>query len=169
MIMSLLTSLVLLVTLTLVDSTWMSSLAILGAKPDLGLLTVIWLSYRRGPLVGTSASFVSGLVDDALSSAPLGFGAFIKTLVAWLSSFLHGSLQLDHVFMPLLLGAGMTLVKALATIFLALLFGGQVASYDLLSRVLWVEVAYTALLAPLFFSLLDGLSALIQRLGGRLG
>lgn len=162
MILRIIISAFFLILLTLVQTTWLGPVAILGATPDLGLLAVLWLSYRSGPLTGTSTAFISGLVDDALSSAPLGFNAFTKTLVAWASSFLHGSIELDHVFMPFILGAAGTLLKALSSLLLAILFQAEMGTYDFLGSLLWVEVAYNAVLAPLLFAGFGQLYRLIE-------
>lgn len=162
MMLRVLLSILLLGILSLVQATWLGPVAILGVRPDLGLLAVVWLAYRNGPVEGCSSAFVSGLIDDALSAAPFGFNAAVKTLGAWLASFLHGAVQLDHVLMPLLLGAGATLFKALWASFLALLFGGRLETYDFAGRLLWIEVGYNALVAPFLFALLGLLFSLVD-------
>lgn len=155
-------STLILIALTLVQTTWLAPIAIFGARPDLGLLAMVWMAYRNGPVVGVSSGFISGLVDDVMSAAPLGFSAFIKSLLSWAASFLHGSIELDRVLMPMLLGAASTLAKAGASLFLGLMFKTSVETYDLLGRRFWVEVAYNALLAPLLFLLLGLLFRLID-------
>ncbi|HUX36899.1 MAG TPA: rod shape-determining protein MreD [Rectinemataceae bacterium] len=162
MMLRLVVSVVILVGLSLIQATWLPSIAILGARPDLGLLAVVWLAYRNGPVEGSAAGFISGLVDDAMSAAPFGFNAAVKTLSAWLASFLHGSIQLDRVIMPVLLGAATTLFKAVWSTFLALLFGNQLASYDFGGRILWVETAYNAVLAPILFAILGGIFSIVD-------
>jgi len=155
MILRLLAGSLVLMAVTLIQTTWVSAVAILGAKPDLPLIVLVWLAYRDGPVLGSSLGFISGLMDDVLSSAPLGFGAFVKTAVAWISSLLHGAMHLDHFLMPLLLGATMTVAKALASLLLTILFRGNLESYDFLSRIFWIEVGYNALVAPAVFFALE--------------
>ena len=154
MIVRLIVSIAILFTLSLLSASWLSVISILGARPDLGLLAVTWLAYRNGPVEGSSAAFLSGLFDDAMSAAPLGFNAAIKTLIAWIASFLHGSVHLDRIIMPVFVGAAATLLKAAWTTFLALLFGGTLESYNFAGRKLWIEVGYNAFLAPILFALL---------------
>lgn len=162
MMLRLIFSIILLAAISLVSATWVPAIAVLGVRPDLGLLTVVWLAYRTGPVQGSSAAFASGLIDDAMSAAPLGFNAAIKTMMAWVASFLHGSIQLDRILMPFFIGAGATLLKALWSSFLALLFGGRLRAYDFAGRMLWIEVAYNALLAPLLFAILGGMFTFIE-------
>jgi rod shape-determining protein MreD len=142
---------------SLIQSTWLGPLAILGVKPDLGLITLIWLAYRNGPVEGTSAAFVSGLIDDTISAAPFGLNAFTKTLIAWFASFLHGAIYLDHFILPAILGASATFAKAGISILLAMVFSGTTEAYDLLGKLFWIETAYNACLAPILFAVL-GLS-----------
>jgi rod shape-determining protein MreD len=141
--------------LTFIQASWLDPIRVLGVRPDLGLVAVVWLAYRRGPVEGCSASFISGFVDDALSVAPLGFNALVKTLVAWAASLFHGAIHVDRLFLPFLFVAGASILKALAVNGLSLLFRGALPAYDLLSRTLWVEVGYSALVAPLCFFLFD--------------
>ena len=162
MMLRLLISVGILVGLSLVQATWLPAIAILGAKPDLGLLAAVWFAYRNGPVEGCSAAFISGLVDDAMSAAPLGFNAAVKTMAAWLSSFLHSSVQLDRFLMPLLLAAGATVFKAVFSSLLSILFGGGLESYDLAGRVLWIEVGYNAVLAPFLFAVLGWIFTLVD-------
>lgn len=162
MMLRLTVSIVLLVGLSLIQAAWLSPIAILGVRPDLGLLAVAWLSYRNGPVEGSSVAFVTGLIDDAMSAAPLGFNAAVKTLCGWLVSFLHGSVHLDRFLMPLLLGTGVTVFKGLWVGLLAILFGGRIEAYDLAGRTFWIEVAYNAIAAPVLFLVLSGIFSLVD-------
>ncbi len=162
MIFQMLISIVVLIGLSLVSATWLSAISIFGARPDLGLLAVVWLAYRNGPIEGSSAAFVSGLFDDAMSAAPLGFNAAVKTMVAWIASFLHGSVHLDRILMPFLVGAAATFIKALWSTMLSFLFGGKLESYDFMGRALYIEAAYNAVLAPILFAVLGGIFSLID-------
>ena len=155
-------SVILLAALSLVSATWMPSVAILGVRPDLGLLAIVWIAYRTGPIEGSSAAFVSGLIDDAMSSAPLGFNAAVKTMMAWIASFLHGSVHIDRILMPFFIGAGSTILKALWSTFLAFLFGGRLRSYDFAGKNLWIEVGYNAVLAPVLFALLGAAFSFVE-------
>lgn len=155
---TILSSTLLVLACVFVQSTWLGSVELWGVRPDLALLVLVWVSYKNGPVEGPFTGFISGLVEDCLSSSPLGFHAFMKTLVAWLSSLLHSAFAIDRIVLPLLLGAAATLGKAGATTILAALFRGGLRAYDFLSPALWVEVGYNALLSPPLFLLLRALS-----------
>ncbi len=154
MIRTILFSSLLLLGCSFIQSTWLGAIAILGVVPDLALVALIWISYKNGLVEGPVSGFLSGLAEDAISAAPFGFNAFVKTLVAALAGLLHGSFYIDRLLFPFVLGVAGTLAKAVGAGFLALLFGGGLQSYDFLGRSLWLEAAYNGVAAPIVFLLL---------------
>jgi rod shape-determining protein MreD len=167
MIRSVVLSTLLLVAFALVQSAWLGAIAVFGVIPDLGLLALIWISYKNGPVAGPATGFLSGLAEDFLSASPLGFHAFVKTAVASVASLLHGSFYIDKLLLPMVLGVGGTLVKAIAAGALSLLFGSAIHAYSILDRVLWIEAAYNGLLAPVVFFILTPLARVLAPERGR--
>lgn len=154
MIRSIIFSSILLILSGLVQSTWFGAISVFGAIPDLSLVILVWLSYKNGPVEGPVSGFIAGFAEDCISASPLGFHAFIKTLVAAIAGLLHGSFYIDRIFLPFVMGALATLMKALGASFLVLIFGMKMQTYNFLDRILWVEVAYNGLIAPVVFLLL---------------
>jgi rod shape-determining protein MreD len=161
MIRSIALSTLVLLGCTYVQSTWLHAIAILGVIPDIGLLVLVWVSYRNGLVAGPAAGFLAGLAEDFLSASPLGFHAFVKTAVASAAALLHGSFFIDRLVMPVALGIAGTLAKAIAAGALALLFGQDLHSYSPFERTLWIETAYNGVLAPIVFLLLAPLSRVL--------
>jgi rod shape-determining protein MreD len=161
MIRSVALSTLLLICCAFIQSTWLGAIALFGVVPDIGLLALIWVSYRNGPVAGPASGFLSGLAEDFLSASPLGFNAFIKTAVASVASLLHGSFFIDKLLLPMVLGVGGTLVKAIAAGLLFLLFGSGMHAYSVADRILWIEAAYNGLLAPVVFFILAPLARLL--------
>jgi rod shape-determining protein MreD len=151
----------LLVISILVQSTWFGSIAVLGVIPDLSLVILLWISYKNGIVEGPVAGFLSGLAEDFISAAPLGFNAFVKTAVASATALLHGSFYIDRIILPFVLGFVGTLLKAVAAELLSLFFGDKVRSYAFLERVLWIEAAYNGVLGPIVFFLLSPLKKIL--------
>jgi len=149
------------------QTTWLGAVAVLQVVPDLSLVVLLWLSYQNGPVEGPASAFAAGLVEDFLSAAPLGFHAFVKTSVAFLASFLHGSFFIDRLVLPIALGALGTLAKAVAAGLLVLVFGDKVHGYALFERVLWIEAAYNGLVAPAVFLVLSLFRRLLVTARGR--
>jgi rod shape-determining protein MreD len=158
MIRSVVFSTGLLMACTFAQSTWFGGIAVFGVVPDLSIIVLIWVSYKNGPVEGPVSGFLSGLVEDFLSSSPLGFHAFVKTVVAAVTALLHGSFFIDKLLLPLLLGFAGTIVKAIAAGALYILFGSVIHAYSFLDRVLWIEAAYNGVLAPIVFLVLTPFS-----------
>jgi len=145
----------LLIVSVFIQSTWLSSIAVLGVIPDISLVILIWVSFKNGPIEGAFSGFLAGLAEDCISASPLGFHTFLKTIVASITSLLHGSFAIDRIFIPFILGCGATLFKAIAASILSLLFGPSIHVYNFFARDIWIEVAYNGLLSPFFFFLLS--------------
>lgn len=139
---------------SLLQSTWLQSIAVYAVIPDLALLVVVYTSFQNVRAEGIAVGFLSGLLQDFISSAPLGFNAFVRTLVSFGFNLISGSFYIDRILMPMLFGAVSTLIKAAATAVLAVAFPAFIHGYNLLDRILWIETAYNAVLAPILFFIL---------------
>ncbi len=140
--------------LLVVQSTWLSAIAILDVKPDLSLLFIVFLAFKNPSPQGQATGFLTGIFQDGMSASPLGLSAFIKTAVAWAFNLFSGKFYIDRIFIPFLFGFIATIAKALTNGFLVVLFSGRLSAYDPFSYRLWIEAAYNALAAPLLFLLL---------------
>lgn len=138
----------------LLQSTLLSKLAILDVIPDIALGIIVFTAYVNGSRVGQFSGFFSGLILDLLSSAPLGFNAFIRTIIGALTGILKGTFFLDILVLPVVLCASATLIKALIVFLLHLLFGSAIPYYPVTSSLLWIELAMNSLLAPFLFGFL---------------
>ncbi len=145
---------------SLLQSTWLQTIAVFSVIPDLALLVVVFVAFQNVRTEGIAVGFLSGLVQDFISSAPLGFNAFVRTVVSFGFNLISGNFYIDRILMPMLFGASATLVKALATAAVAVAFPAFVHGYDFLDRILWIETAYNAVLAPVLFFILGLLGPL---------
>lgn len=153
--------------LSLLQSTWLHSIAILTVIPDPALLLVVYVAFHNVRTEGIATGFLSGLIQDFISAAPLGFNAFVRTIVAFGFNTISGNFYIDRILMPMLFGAAATLIKALATAVLTLFFPVVIHGYNFLDRVLWIETAYNAALAPFLFLILGLLKRLFVTVRNR--
>ena len=65
----------------------------LGVKPDLQLILVVFLALRRGSMSGQIAGFVGGLLEDVVTLSPLGFHAIVKALVGFCAGLPYGLIR----------------------------------------------------------------------------
>ncbi|MDR2371096.1 MAG: rod shape-determining protein MreD [Treponema sp.] len=144
------------------QSTLLRRLALFRAVPDLALCIVVYSAYVNGVMTGQLSGFFSGILIDFISAAPLGLNPLIRTLAGALAGFMKGTFFLGAVFLPMVLCAAATLLKAAVLFVLHLLFGGAVPSYSLVSPLLWAELCLNTFLAPFLFFLLKRFMPLLS-------
>lgn len=147
----------------LLQSTLLERVAIKGVKPDLVMIILVFVSLRKGSMAGQLSGFISGIFEDLLSLAPLGFNAFSRTLIGFLYGLFEGNIYLDPVFMPLIVVAMATIIKAILSSLVVLLFSISTSGYGSWGVRLFIEVGYNALLSPFLFALLGLIGALRPR------
>jgi rod shape-determining protein MreD len=145
----------------ILQSTLLSRLALYRAVPDLALGIIVFSAYVNGTMTGQLSGFFSGILLDFLSAAPLGFNAFIRTLAGALAGLMKGTFFLDVFFLPMILCASATLVKAVVVFLLHLILAGAVPAYSPGSPLLWVELMLNTLSAPFLFALLKTFKPLL--------
>ena len=70
---------------SVIQSTWLENIRILGAHPDLVLLLTITWGIIRGAQDGAVWGFIGGLFCDVLSASPLGVWTLVLTIVGFLA------------------------------------------------------------------------------------
>jgi rod shape-determining protein MreD len=138
----------------ILQSTLLSRLALYRAVPDLALGIIVFSAYVNGTMTGQVSGFLSGILLDFLSAAPLGFNAFIRTLTGALAGLMKGTFFLDVFVLPMILCASATLIKAVVIFLLHLVLAGAVPAYSPVDPLLWVELMLNTLSAPFLFALL---------------
>ncbi len=127
-----------------------------GATPDLALILLCFSANHHGSYRGELSGFATGVVLDALSLAPLGFHAFIRTVIGYVSGVFRGKIFIDPILVPVLIIAAATLLKAVMGYGLASVFAPDVAPTVFSGR-FGIEIGLNALVAPFFFALLKSL------------
>jgi rod shape-determining protein MreD len=143
------------------QSTLLSRLALYRAIPDLALGIVVYSAYMNGVMTGQLSGFCYGILLDCMSAAPLGLNALVRTLVGALAGIMKGTFFLDIFFLPMILCAAATLVKAASLFLLHLLLAGAVPAYSPGTPALWVELALNTASAPFLFAFLKRFPSLL--------
>ncbi|MDR0643724.1 MAG: rod shape-determining protein MreD [Treponema sp.] len=147
----------------ILQSSLFMRLAVYQAGPDIALVILVFSAYYNGSMTGQTAGFLSGILLDFLSAAPLGLNALIRTITGAVFGVVRGFLILDAVFLPMLLCAIGTLFKALLLLLLHVLFSEEVRAYPLAEPTLMVELAFNTLLAPFLFAFLNRFKSLLVK------
>lgn len=145
------------------QSTLLHWVAVRGVIPDLGLIVLVFVAIRRGSMTAQLSGFASGVVEDVLSLSPLGFHAFIRTVVGFLYGLTEGSIFVDPILMPVILIIIATLFKALISSLLVAFLSIPAAGFGVFAGPLWIELGYNAVLAPFLFAALGLLKAFKPR------
>jgi len=124
-----------------------------GVTPDFALIVLIFTASQHGSFRAETAGFISGLIQDFLSLTPLGFHAFTRTLIGYLTGLFKGKLFIDPLLMPVLLAAIVTLLKAVFGYILLAVFSPIQAAAVFTSR-LAIEIGLNALVSPFLYGLL---------------
>ncbi len=150
-----LATIVALVICILLQSTILGRVAIRGVRPDLAMLVLIFVSLRRGPMVGQVSGFASGFLEDLMNVSPLGFHSLLRTLIGFIYGLLSGKVFIDPFLMPIILAAVATVLKGIIAGIISALFGIASAGFITFAGRLWIEVGYNGVVAPFFFALLN--------------
>jgi rod shape-determining protein MreD len=136
------------------QSTVLHWVAIKGVIPDLGLIVIVFVAIRRGSMTAQLSGFVCGLVEDSLSLSPLGFHAFLRTVIGFLYGLTAGNIFVDPILMPVLLITIATVMKGFVSSLLVVFFSVPGAGFSVFTGALWIELGYNAVLAPFLFAAL---------------
>ena len=145
---------VLLVVCILLQSTILSRVALRGVRPDLALIVLVFVSLRRGSMVGQVSGFVTGFLEDLMNVSPLGFHSLLRAVLGFLFGLLSGNVFVDPFLMPMILTVVATILKGLLAGIVSAVFGVTASGFITFAGRLWIEVGYNGLLAPFLFALL---------------
>jgi rod shape-determining protein MreD len=121
-----------------------------GVTPDLLTLIVVYWALAGGPLAGTTAGFVVGLVADAEVGRHLGLTSGCLAAVGYMVGNAGGSLHRDGpVAQAVLLLVATVFVLSVRTLFAV--GGSPGAWFAVLPADVLLRALYTALLGPVFY------------------
>jgi rod shape-determining protein MreD len=139
----------------LLQSTILGRIAIRGVRPDLAMLVLVFVSVRRGPMVGQVSGFASGFLEDLMNVSPLGFHSLLRAVTGYLFGLLSGNVFIDPFLMPIILAVVATLLKGLLSGVVSALFGIASSGFITFTGRIWIEMGYNGVVAPFLFALLN--------------
>ncbi len=139
----------------LLQSTVLGNLAIAGVRPDIALIILVFVSVRRGSMIGQLSGFASGILEDFMSVSPLGFHPLMRAVIGYLYGKFSGKVFIDPFLMPILLTAAATLIKGVISGLVSAVFGLTASGFLYFTGRIWIEMGYNGVLAPFLFALLN--------------
>ena len=128
-------------------------ISIAGVKPDLLFILIVYLAYSFGSFYGEVTGFISGLLHDAISNAPLGFLTFPKMVLGFIAGMFGRSIIKSNIITVSLIIFIASLIKGLITLILAYIF--HQGSISTVISIILPEAFYNALIAPPLFFIFD--------------
>lgn len=166
MLVTYIANILILILVSLLESTWLSSFFILGARPDFSLVVLAYISFHNVSAQGVVSGFASGLIIDGISLAPWGYTSFIRTVIAWIYSVFSGKLIIDRVFLPMLMGFIATLLKLILMLLVFFIFKQPTSINLVVNMKTLVELGLNTLMAPILFFILSLLKRFLVYIPG---
>ena len=148
-------TIVALVICILLQTTILGRIAIRGVRPDLAMLVLVFVSMRRGSMVGEVSGFATGFLEDLMNVSPLGFHSLLRTVIGYLYGLLSGNVFIDPFLMPIVLAVVATILKGILSGIISAIFGLAASGFITFTGRLWIEVGYNGVIAPFLFALLN--------------
>jgi rod shape-determining protein MreD len=139
----------------LLQSTILGKIAIRGVRPDLALIVLVFVSVRRGSMVGQVSGFATGFLEDLMNVSPLGFHSLMRTVIGFVYGLLSGNMFIDPILLPIILTVIATILKGIIAGIISAIFGIEASGFITFTGRLWIEVGYNGVIAPFFFALLN--------------
>lgn len=121
---------------------------ILGAEPDVLLVTIVAIALLRGALAGAVAGFAAGLLVDTMLLATLGVSSVVLTLVGyWIGRYGETTAR-GRPYAPAVSAVAATVVVAIGGGALWYLLGETVAARELLRTLVPSAIVAALLVLP---------------------
>ena len=105
-------------------------------------------------MFGVTLGFTGGLFMDFLSASPFGLNCLLRTTLGYIAGLFNKTLNTEGFFIPVILGAGTTIVKILGLALISILFPYALTNFSFVSQSFVFEIIFNALLAPFVFKFL---------------
>jgi len=123
-------------------------LRILGAEPDVLLVTVVALALVAGSLAGAVAGFAGGLLVDVMTLGTLGVTSIVLILVGYWAGRYGETTARGRAYAPSLAAFALTIVAVVGGIALHFLLGQSVSGRTALVTVVPSAILAAALVVP---------------------
>jgi rod shape-determining protein MreD len=169
MIKTCFTVIVFLLSLLLIETAVLANIVYLPVVPDIMLISVMYLGLKNGQVTGETTGFLSGLMIDFLSGAPLGLNCLVRTIAGYLCGLFAGTLNSSGVLIPALLGFCITVLKVMLLNIISFFYPGSIIlTYNFFSLQFAAELGLNTVAAPILFAVFSLFKSLTFKSGNRL-
>lgn len=156
MIKSFFVSSLLLLCVTIVESSFLSNFAILMVVPDLILICNVYFGLLNGKIYGEASGFVSGLFLDFIMGVPLGFNSLIRVIISYVAGIFADFAIIKGIILPAMSAGIATIIKRLLILAISFFFPKATLNpYGFISYQFLFEFIANIILAPFIFKFLS--------------
>jgi rod shape-determining protein MreD len=153
-----LSSAIALLAILLVETAILSNWYILPVVPDLLMITVLYIAYTNGSMIGQTTGFFSGLILDFASASPLGLHALIRTILGFIFGRLHQTVTISGILIPMIVGFVATLLKAILLMVVSFFYPSGIDTYFSTGTAFFSECLLNSIMTPVMFKFLASFS-----------
>ena len=129
-------------------------LQVFNVQPDLILVVVVTYAFIQGPIAGSAAGFVGGILQDLVLIRGVGLNALCKTIMGYLGGMIAKALFADNVLLMMAAIFLATILNQLIYSSLIFILGEKIHLWSAFLSLILPSALYNAVLAPLIYHLL---------------
>ncbi|HOJ49559.1 MAG TPA: rod shape-determining protein MreD [Spirochaetota bacterium] len=129
-------------------------LKIKNVRPDIVLIIVIYIAYRKGAFSGEITGFFAGLAEDFIYSTLFGAYSFSKFITGYITGKIITNFIIDNFFVQFFIILIVTLINNIIFMSAILVFT-NVSFVDYLGSVFWLKIIYTSVVGVFLWYLLE--------------
>jgi len=134
------------------ELTLCNKIRIMGMRPDILLVAVLFFGFEFGTTKGMEIGLVAGVLKDLFTIAPFGINTASFFIAGFSAGLLRNKLFRHNIVTQSFSSfTGVVLISALNILFLPY---GQGSDFENIWRLLLIKAVYTALIAPIIFFIL---------------
>lgn len=139
----------------ILEGTILPHFTIMGHIPNISLVTIIILAFRRNKYYAGFFGLGTGLIYDILFGKTVGIKGLIFFLIGYYTGEIKSNLNSDNVFIPTLFSSiGTIIYNSMYFVFMFFL-GENIDLSMVMNNILSIEILYNALLTFIIIKILD--------------
>ena len=147
----------------LLQSSVFSYFELAGVVPDIALIFIVTVAYRKGQIPAMAVGLLLGLLYDVCFGDVIGISALLYLLIGFLAGFSNKIYDKRDLVVPLLtIAAGEFLYSFFYYVFEFLLRNRTALGYYM-SNVIWPRIVYTVAVAVVVYPLFLAISQLPKK------
>lgn len=130
----------------ILETTILPFFHIFGYTPNISLVTIIILAFRRDKYYGGFFGLITGLVYDILFGKVIGVKALIYFLIGYYAGEIKGNLNNENIIIPVFFSAIGTIIYNSMYFFFAFFLGTNIDFSVVISNIFSLEILYNSVL-----------------------